>query len=349
MNQVVDISDKDRRLDTASRWIVRMDSGLSADERVELQRWMAENPKNAARLLSMAKRWDKMHDLSRLAELFPEADMTRGAKRTARVWYAAAAAAMLVLSVGLFLFASVDLGDNTDTPVPGVVQAADQFETAIGEQSTVTLSDGSIVVLNTNSLIRVAYSNDARVLHLERGEIHVEVFDDPSRPFSVVAADRIVQAVGTAFSVEITEDQRIELVVTEGKVVVGIHAPTSTQSVAPALITQSSSNTVEAGEEMVLGVADEVITAVTAEDIEVKLSWREGRLVFRGEPLEAALAEIERYTTVQFIFIDEDLKTREVTGRFRAGDVDGLLIALRMNFDIVHERADDGRVYLSNL
>ena len=81
----------------------------------------------------------------------------------------------------------------------------------------------------------------------------------------------------------------------------------------------------------------------------MKLSWREGRVVFRGESLEAALAEIERYTTVQFVFLDEDLKSRSVTGRFRAGDVDGLLVALRTNFNITHERSDDGRVLLSNL
>ena len=136
----------------------------------------------------------------------------------------------------------------------------DAFETAIGEQSTVTLSDGSVVVLNTNSLIRVVYAPNARVLHLERGEIHVDVAEDASRIFSVVAGDRIVQAVGTSFSVEITADQHIELVVTDGKVIVGVHTPTGSASRAPPLLAQSSGNTVKAGEEIVLGTPEEAVT-----------------------------------------------------------------------------------------
>ena len=98
-----------------------------------------------------------------------------------------------------------------------------------------------------------------------------------------------------------------------------------------------------------LGTPEETTKQLSDEDIEAKLSWREGRLIFRGERLEAALAEVERYTTVQFVFLEDEIRTREVVGRFRAGDVDSLLLALRLNFNVAYERIDDGQVLLSNL
>ena len=345
MSKVVNLHTNDERLEIASQWIVRMDAGLSAAEEVELQAWMAEDERNAARLLSMAKRWDKMHELSRLADLFPEPGVETPAKRSRSVlWVAAAASVIVAIAGGLFWFSDLSERGDPDTQHT----AANTYETAIGEQSTITLEDGSSVVLNTNTLMRVRYSSESRVLELKRGEIHVDVAADRNRPFSVVAGDRILQALGTSFSVEITDEQHIELIVTEGKVIVGVHPPGTAAPVVP-LLAQSTDNTVAAGEEVVLGSPDQAVTQVSAEDIEVKLSWREGRLIFHDEPLEQALAEVERYTTVQFVFMDEDIKARAVTGRFRAGDVDGLLIALRMNFDIVHERAEDGRVLLSSL
>lgn len=229
--------------------------------------------------------------------------------------------------------------------VPDIV-----FATAIGEQSTVHLQDGSQVVLNTDSLIRVNYTDAYRLLRLEHGEIHVRVTKDNARPFSVIVGDKIVKAIGTAFSLEITSDQRIELIVTEGKVVVGVHRNPQgvTAHVAPD-VQESSSVTVVAGEQMILGVDEEEITEVSPEEIDIKLSWRQGNLVFRGESLEDAVAEIGRYTTVEFVILDDELKKVRIAGMFKAGDVDGLLATLRENFDVSNERTGDGKILLTAL
>ena len=343
MSKVVGIRGNDERLKVASQWIVRMERGLSAAEKTELGAWMAADPKNMQRLLSMAERWDKMHDLTRLAELFPEPGLAQESKPRALPWIAATTTAIVMLAAVLIWVAFVHVPD-----VPTIAQTPDTYETVVGEQSTVRLPDGTVIVLNTNTLLRLNYSPEARVVELARGEIHVDVVEDPNRPFSVIAGDRVLQAVGTSFSVEITDNQHIELVVTEGKVLVGNHTPRGSSANSPVLA-ESANNTVSAGEEVILGAPDEVVTPVSPEEIEVKLAWREGRLIFLDEPLEKALAEVERYTTVEFVFLDEKLKQRSVTGRFRAGDVDGLLIALRMNLNIANARSEDGRVLLSSL
>jgi transmembrane sensor len=117
------------------------------------------------------------------------------------------------------------------------------------------------------------------------------------------------------------------------------------------LLTQSST-IVGAGERVLVRTDDQNAGAVDAgsvasKEIAVKLSWREGNLIFRGESLEEAVSEVERYTAVEFIFLDEDAKKVRVAGLFKAGDVDGLLAAFRDHFRITYEWQGDDRILLS--
>jgi transmembrane sensor len=159
-----------------------------------------------------------------------------------------------------------------------------------------------------------------------------------------------VKAVGTAFSLEIVSNQQIELVVTEGKVLVGVHqGPQGVTADGSPDFLESLSVTVSAGEQIILGPSEEEITDVPPEEIEVKLSWRQGNLIFRGESLEDAVAEIGRYTTVEFVILDDDLRKVRIAGLFKAGDVDGLLATLRENFNISYQRTGDGKILLTSL
>ena len=69
---------------------------------------------------------------------------------------------------------------------------APQYETAVGERSTFTLSDGSIVTLNTNSELTVHYSDTRREARLARGEANFEVAKNRAKPFVVRAGDGLV-------------------------------------------------------------------------------------------------------------------------------------------------------------
>ena len=360
MSNVVPISAEDSRLEAASRWVLKLDDGLTAETEAGLKAWLAEDPRHSAAFLEVAKAWDKLDSLSRLAELFPIHSEPSRPLRPAvwgrpRVWAATAGMLLLTAVVGYFM-SGAGSGGTVDARSPAAVAAS--YETAVGEQKTVLLPDGSELVMNTNSRLRVAYTDGARVLHLVRGELHVAVAPDPARPFSVVAGDRIVQALGTEFSVQITERNLVEILVTEGKVVVGVQpvrhrspsGPDEPQPLEiPPVLAQSEGNTVDAGQTLVLGVPDETVTALSADEIEVELSWKKGRLIFKSLPLAEALAEVERYTTVEFVLLDEELRTQKLSGRFRAGDVDTLLALLEANFRIGHEFDGEQRVLLSSL
>lgn len=332
-----------------SEWISKMDRGLTANEETELRAWLADNPRNRALFLEAAEQWDRFNDLSRLSELFPAPEAHR--RNSFRVFgYATVATVILaVLSGVLFFFqeerSSAGAGQTVTEYLPTV------YETAVGEQSSVSLADGSRVTLNTNSRLEVRYSDFHRILTLVRGELHVDVVSDPDRPLTVFAGDKMVQAVGTSFGVEMRPDEDIEVLVTEGRVLVSarpVASSSSTVSQAPVL--PLSSLTVAQGEEarMRQGGSPEV-RRVTGEELHARLAWRQGDLVFRGELLADAMAEIGRYTTVEFVFLDNQLREERIVGRFKAGDVDGLLAVLRENLDITYERTAGGRVLLGSL
>jgi transmembrane sensor len=363
MTNVIELPDQQKRYDEASEWLARLDKweGVAASgveektampelEKQALQQWMAAHPENQRLLFEMAELWDSMDTLSRLTGLFPRRDKNQFRPRTA---IAIAASFLLATFIGLSTWGGWLSGD---TP------SANIYQTAIGEHSTVTLPDGTQLMLNTDTRVSVNYSDKHRLIMLSRGEINVSVAKDPNRPLSVVAGNKIVQAVGTEFNVEITDDKDIELVVTEGKVKVAVREP-------PSLVVSNTSNavqtaeiqrlpasavTVSAGEALVMTspnkqslLEDNVtVTEVTQAEIEVKLSWQKGNLVFRGESLEEAIKEVGRYTAVEFVFVDEDLKSVRVAGLFKAGDVEGLLAALRENFNIVSQLVDGEKVLL---
>ena len=343
-------SRQDRRLEEAGDWIAAIGRGLTEEEEQALGAWLSSSRANYDVFMELARLWDDMGSLARLADLFPQPEPKRRYPSSRALL---AMGASIVVAFTLFtVFDARDIDDQSmDEPIS--IAMAESYNTAIGEQSTHQLIDGSAITLNTNSSVRVDFTESNRILTLERGELHIKVAHDPNRRLSVIVGNKVVQAVGTEFNVEITQDQSIELIVTDGVVMVGAVDATDLEASpdTPLLLAQSST-IVGAGEGAFIEANDQNAESVDAQRVEsgeiaVKLSWREGNLIFRGESLEEAVAEVERYTAVEFVFLDEDTKAVRVAGLFKADDVEGLLAALRDHFNITCERQGESRILLS--
>ena len=343
---------RDKCVEEAGKWVARMGDGLSHDEEMALAKWLSKSRRNYEEFMELARLWDSMDSLTRLADICPEPPQTRVAMGTGVKWLVAASV-LLVFSV-LFMTGKYDISDQ-DAQTQTIVAAEPviDYETTIGEQGTYTLSDGTEIVLNTNSRALVSYTPSNRLITLLQGEMHVSVAHDSSRPLSVIVGDRIVQAVGTEFNLEITEDQVIELIVSEGVVIVGVlDSPVDNTANKTPIILTPSSTLVAAGQEVSIGAGDfnpEEIEAevIESDEIAIRLSWRDGNIIFQGESLEEAISEVERYTSMQFVFLDEDAKKVRVAGMFKAGDVEGLLATLRGHFNIAYEWQGDDKILLS--
>ncbi|EGL55364.1 transmembrane sensor, putative [Methylophaga aminisulfidivorans MP] len=77
------------------------------------------------------------------------------------------------------------------------------YSTAVGEIKRLTLEDGSLLVLNTDTKVAIDFNDRARTIRLLQGEIYIETAQEQDRnyrPFSVVTDHGTVTALGTKFS-----------------------------------------------------------------------------------------------------------------------------------------------------
>ncbi|SMF25093.1 FecR family protein [Alteromonadaceae bacterium Bs31] len=353
MSKVVPIQQSELINDTASLWIARLDRELNDEEMKDLKAWLAQSTLHRDALIEMAELWDQMDCLSRLATLFPEKGVVATEKRKGfqlnhLTVYAASITLVLSVAIASLLALSTDitLPEDIVAAFGGSSYETGIYETEIGEFSSVTLSDGSSLVINTDTLVRVRYQENLRLLYLERGEIHIKVAHDKSRPLSVIAGSKVVQAVGTAFNVQRLGGDNVELIVTDGEVLATNDYIDTGEQNFKSLKLDDSALALSQGEIVVLGVSDTTIDKIDSSEIEATLSWRQGNLIFRGETLEQALQEVSRYTGVEFNIADSSIKSLRIAGMYKAGDVNGLLLALKQNFNIYAEKDSKNNVTL---
>jgi transmembrane sensor len=303
-------------------------------------------------IYELAQLWDELSVLNELSTLFPHRSHSQPKSR----WmfsYSIAASLFAALMVCSYLLINLENGYNEAF---AKVNYTKIYKTKVGEQATYVLPDGTIVQLNTNSLLEVAYSKGRRQLLLSKGEGRFNVAKDATRPFSVMAGDKSFTALGTVFNVQRNTSSDLELVVTEGKVMitdpsVAVNAndfkayqlaDNSTQT-----IRKINANIVISGEKAVIERSvTKPITQLSVDDVQRDLAWQNGMLIFNGEQLSDALNEVSRYTATRFELSSEELASIKVAGVFKAGDVAGLLESLHTNFSIDHERLGEHVVSL---
>lgn len=356
MTNIYQFQPESQIYDDASLWVTRLDRGLSNEETEALRQWLALSPKHKDCLLEMADLWDRMDSLSVLSELFdaPVAQPQKSRSIGPTVWAVAASVLALVFAINLLIPATLTQDSLPEAqPLLASNETSDTlYETGIGANSTVNLPDGTKMLLNTNTQVSVTYSDHERLLVLKKGELLVEVAHDKQRPLRVQVGDKVVEAVGTAFNVYLKEDQSFDVIVTEGRVHVKPLADKTITVADPKSFSKAIRDNAiqELGRGEKLSVRASQPTAVEAIGLAVindRLSWRDGNLAFRGETLQDALNELSRYTPDSFKVVDPRIKEVRIAGLYKAGDVEGLLLALKENFNITHLRSSDGVIELS--
>lgn len=340
---VVPLPDPEAIEHEAGAWVARMDGrALSISERAELSAWMKRSALHRQALERMAAVWggcdvlDEMHRIDPLDPHAPEGWLKRHGRPLVG---GVLAAGIAVVCAGVLL-----LVNGFFSPM----QTA-RFVTAVGEQKTIALAEGSTVILNTDSEISVNFARRARDVALVRGQAHFEVAEDSRRAFSVFARDGVVKAVGTAFSVYLRDDD-VEVTVTEGVVELLTRTepavedgPASGDGQAPPLISLAA---LTANENAVFDDQVEHVEMLSTSAVERKLLWRDGMIGFAGEPLSVVVAEVSRYTEIEIEIDDDALGATPIGGFFAVGDVENLFDALQTMFDIDVERVGASHVKL---
>ncbi len=306
----------------AAEWHVRLgERPLSAATLSEFRAWRAAT-ENADAYRRLETLWRAAGALSGDADVQGLARETLRSSRTPsarpRKVVASLAAVIAILAIAAVSF-------FVWLPSRGM------YMTAVGEQQTVQLADGSEVRLDTDTRIRVQLTGTERRVLLVRGQALFVVAHDLDRPFRVTAGETVVTALGTTFDVR-REAAGAKVVLVDGSVAVvdGVSGSRSWR-LAP-------------GQQVETTKPDAAPVAV---DAALATSWSQGRLVFSRTPLREAVAEVNRYLPRKIILDAGLTESVSVNGVFRAGDREAFVAAATDLFGLEASEQPDGSVRLT--
>jgi len=195
------------------------------------------------------------------------------------------------------------------------------FYTLTGELREVQLSDGSQLLLNTNSAVSVEYTNAKRSIILHHGQVRFAVAKDNHRPFEVDIDGLIVRALGTVFQIHKNENNSVKVTVQEHAV--AVHQRQNEDYRINVKVGQQLQH--DLGQELEAAV-DIILTQETA--------WQSHRLIINDQPLGDLIAELERYKNGRIFLSDQTLKHLRVTGVFSLNNPDAILNSICKVLDL---------------
>jgi transmembrane sensor len=297
----------------ASEWTARLDRGpLSTGEEDAFQAWLNGDPRRKGAMLRAQAMAMMSESAQALGDDFDPADfaapkVARFSRRQALTWGGGAvAASMAALAVGL------------------PAAAGTVISTERGEIRLAPLKDGSTVLLNTETRIRVRYDKGQRIVTLLKGEAYFSVARDDQRPFIVEVDGRRLSTAQAGFRVRKLDQAPIDVLVSQGVVEVG-----------------SSKVKLAGNTRFLLSDGSQRPQAIAPETVTRELAWREGKLAFEGETLKQAAETFARYSDTKIQIGDPVLAREPVTGLFAANDPVGFSRAIARVFDARLDQSGD--------
>jgi transmembrane sensor len=272
----------------AAAWLARLRSDApQAEDHAGFQAWLAESPAHQAAFEQVTAAWDLVGGAAHVHRL-----QRTAMPKTRRGVLIGGAIAVGTVAASAAAF-GIWRGMRLQT-----------LQTDLGMQERVTLADGSSIMLDAKSKLRVAYGSERRAIVLEYGRAFFQVAPDPLRPFVVSAGGHDVVAIGTAFDVR-CEDNAVSVTLEHGRVSVSESA-------------QSEKNyTLDPGDR--IQFAEGGVKRDKAK-LELTQAWRDGRLGFDREPLAEAIQELNRYSHQPLVIEDPSIAQLPISGVFTAGD-----------------------------
>ncbi len=285
----------------AADWLLARqlaENWTDADEEA-FDAWFEESLAHRLAYLRLEATWQRTR---RLAALRPSHDdaasPSKNAKRNFswKISIASIAAALIaVAAMSVYL-----LQPKTKT-----------YVTAIGGRSTIALSDGSTIELNTDTVLHISDGRYLRSAALEKGEALFHIKHDAARPFTVTAADQRVTDLGTEFTIRRSANV-MTVVLLEGRARVDstrawLHADTA--MLAPGDVLSVHGSSLSVVKQSAVKLANEI-------------AWRRGVLVFENETLADAARELNRYNARKVVIADGAVGRLRFDASIRTDGVD---------------------------
>jgi transmembrane sensor len=330
--------------DEATDWFLRFcEQEVDGPRCKEFDSWLRTSPEHIRAYLDISAFWEaagsmtrtRQIDVDKLVRLAcadnnvvafeqPRRVMADGRRKRLAPWRRVAiAASSLFFCLGLG--AALWWQDTRDPT----------YATRVGEQRTISLSDGSTVELNARSRIRIRFTEATRGVDLLEGQALFHVAKNPARPFIVATGTTRVRAVGTQFDVNRKSTGTVVTVV-EGKVSVSASRGPTLAAATPKV----DAVLLVAGEQVT--VTPRVLSAPTSADPAISTAWTQGKLVFDSTALGEVIEEFSRYNARPLFVDDPKLLNLHISGTFPTTDSTQLVHFLSERFGLVVHDTDEG-------
>jgi len=312
----------------AARFILKRDAdGANDADEQELASWLEESPRHQVVYWRLEDAWSRA---DRIRALGPMPGAPVPFIRRVQHWGGragiAVAASILPIVAGWLLM-------RPAPPVPVV------YSTEVGGQKLVTLEDGTVIDLNTDTQIEVRYSDSQRLVTLDRGEAYFQVAHDPGRPLIVRSGNQQVTDIGTRFVIRRNADTFFAAVA-EGKVMIA-----GVQSTR-----QGSSAVLSAGDHATVSARSQIAVAHDMDYVQAALSWRSGLLRLDGLTLGEAVAQFNRYNDRKLVVSDPALSSLKIGGLLDAHNPDAFVRLLGSVYHLrAEQRGDSVKIIRSSL
>lgn len=307
--------------------IIRSFNGeITATEKETLQHWKESSRENLEEYLDFETIWKESGKLSTRKPVHSDQALSRihrqaGMGKKRRIFWITQAAAVLLLSI---LFGGLYNHFN-DKPVTGakVEMAYQEVKASYGTQTTVSLSDGTVVNLNSGSVLKFPVSfadNNQRKVEL-MGEGFFEVAHNEELPFIVEAGKLQVEVLGTRFNMDAWPDnENITVALVEGSVEI--------QQATNSGITTLTR--MEPGQVAALHLSENKLRVSRQENLGKYYAWTEGKIVFVDDPIQVVVEKLSNWYNVDIVIADNKLQRYRFTGTFIEEPVDQVLSLLSM-------------------
>jgi transmembrane sensor len=194
------------------------------------------------------------------------------------------------------------------------------YMTEPGEHKKLSLPDGSVLILNPQSSIRVESDQGAgtRTVFLNQGEVFFEVTHIEKQPFTVMMEGASIQDIGTSFTVLKTRDS-IRVIVYTGRVVVRSKQPEETREIS-------------AGESTCLFLLEHHFGPLKSYTIPDSLG---SHLQFDNAPLPEVIAALEKMSGKTIRLGDSLATQKRLTAKLEGQTLDRALQVICTSLDLV--------------
>ena len=245
--------------------------------------------------------------------------------------YLSRIASILLISMGFGIFAHMLTKPD---PIEEVAQPEKyvMFRNPPGVKSSITLGDGTRVMLNAGSNLSYEENKfkEVREVFLE-GEAFFEVVPDPERPFTVNAGGVHATALGTTFNIMAYKEEKQQISLHTGKV--SIEVPNT--EIEKIFLSPREAIRIS---------PDRRVVSKAKFDEETILAWTKKTIVFEDTSLAEAIRTLENWYGVKFNFQNRPKPGMHLSGRFHNETLENVMEGLRytagLDFNIENDRVN---------